>query len=73
MVLRIDFSQVRDVPCDRGGWLDALGGIEIEDDTRNRKVSRHRCTVDLVRKCLPNGRSVSNDTISAPVPVALAS
>ena len=58
--------QPRNVPCDRCGWLDALGGVQLVDDQRVSKVFCHQCTVDLIRQCLPNGRS-------APRPVALAS
>jgi hypothetical protein len=69
--VQITFNfQARDVPCDRCGWLDGLGGIEVEDVTRNRRVFCHQCVIDLVRVCLPNGRFGSYDTQSAPVPVS---
>jgi len=73
MKVTINFSEARDVPCDRCGWLDGLGGVELIDDQQVSKVFCHQCTVDLVRLCLPNGRFGSHETASAPVAVALAS
>jgi hypothetical protein len=73
MKITIDFSEARDVPCERCGWLDGLGGVQIVDDQQVSKVFCHQCTIDLVRLCLPNGRFLSNETTSAPMPVALAS
>ena len=65
MQITFDF-QARDEPCKRCGWLDSRGGIEVEDDTRTRKVFCHQCVIDLVRVCLPNGRFGSYETTAAP-------
>jgi hypothetical protein len=63
----------RDVPCERCGWQDAQGGVQLVDDQRVSKVFCHECTVYLVRQCLPDGRYGSYEAPPAPTPVALAS
>jgi hypothetical protein len=73
MHLLIDLSNAHDVPCDRCGWQDGRGGVELVDDQRVSKVFCQPCVLELVRKCLPDGRFASYETTPAAVAVALAS
>ena len=73
MKLLINLSNAHDVPCDRCGRQDDRGGVELVDDQRVSKVFCQHCILELVRKCLPDGRFVSYDATPAPVPVAIAS
>jgi hypothetical protein len=70
--ITIFFSESHDVSCDRCGWLDGRGGVQLKDNTGASRVLCHRCTVELVRKCLPNGRFGSAETIAAAVSVEAA-
>jgi hypothetical protein len=72
MTITIDFV-ARDVPCQRCGWLDGSGGVELTDDQRVKKALCHQCVVDLVRACLPNGRFGSYETTPVPELVTMAS
>jgi hypothetical protein len=69
MLIVIHLSHACDVPCDRCGWLDSLGGVELSDDTGTHKCFCHSCTLELLRKCLP----VLPVSRSAPLPRAVAS
>jgi hypothetical protein len=69
--LSIDTSEAHDVACDFCGWQDDAGGVRFVDDQEVSKVLCHQCTINLVRACLPDGRSASYETI-APATAALA-
>jgi hypothetical protein len=65
--ITIHLSQSCGVPCDRCGGHDGRDGILLEDDTR--KVFCRWCTMELVRRCIQDGRWPSFEP-SAPRPAA---
>jgi hypothetical protein len=69
MLIVINLSDAFAIPCQRCGWQDGLGGVELQDDSGTRKIFCRHCTLELVQKLLPDGRV----EIPAPLPVALAS
>jgi hypothetical protein len=59
MVLKLDLSHPQSQPCQRCGWMDDAGGVQLEDNTGTRRVFCHQCTVDLVRTCLGQAHGIA--------------